>query len=236
MASKQGRQAKEQAITNLLKCTRLSREEISLLIDRFSELCQKEEGKLHRLEFRDELNRFFNITDDILMDRVFRAFDKKSTGTLKLEDYVQGIGKFLNGTTEDHVQLCFDAYDLNNDNYISREEMFQLLKSCLVKAPTEEDPDELVKELVEIVMKKMDKDHDGRVSLPDFRAAVEEEKLMLEALGKCLPDEKCKLTFQEMLRMSGGRYNSAGSVSISEQRDKEARRHQKGHQQKMMVY
>ena len=26
--------------------------------------------------------------------------------------------------------------------------------------------------------------------MPDFRAAVEEEKLMLEALGKCLPDEK----------------------------------------------
>lgn len=47
----------------------VSREEVSYLMDRFNNLCRKEEGKLHRPEFRDELNRFFNITDDILMDR-----------------------------------------------------------------------------------------------------------------------------------------------------------------------
>uniref|UniRef100_A0A0B6YQZ5 EF-hand domain-containing protein n=2 Tax=Arion vulgaris TaxID=1028688 RepID=A0A0B6YQZ5_9EUPU len=188
-------------------------------MDRFNDLCRKEEGKLHRVEFRDELNRFFNITDDILMDRVFRAFDKKSSGTLKQEDYVIGIAKFLNGTLEDQVNLCFDVYDLNNDGYIVREEMFQLLKSCLVKAPTEEDPDELVKELVDIVMKKMDHDHDGRVSLADFQAAVADDKLMLEALGKCLPDDKSKLTFQEMIKMFGdGKRSQAGSVSITEQR------------------
>ena len=33
--------------------------------------------------------------------------------------------------------------------------MFQLLKSSLVKQPTEEDPDEGVKELVELSLKKM---------------------------------------------------------------------------------
>ena len=46
-------------------------------------------------------------------------------------------------------------YDLNGDGFISREEMFQLLKNCLVKQPAEEDPDEGVKELVEITLKKM---------------------------------------------------------------------------------
>ncbi|XP_059173207.1 calaxin-like isoform X1 [Physella acuta] len=217
MASKHSRQSKEQTITNLSKITKLSKDEVNHLMERFNDLCKKEEGKLNRVEFRDELNRFFNITDDILMDRVFRAFDQKSCGTLRQEDYVVGIAKFLNGTLDDHIQLCFDVYDLNNDGYIVREEMFQLLKSCLVKAPTEEDPDELVKELVEIVMKKLDCDHDGRVSLSDFKAAVAEDKLMLEALGKCLPDEKCKITFHEMIKMfGGGRYNAAGSVTMSD--------------------
>ena len=50
---------------------------------------------------------------------------------------------------------CFTVYDLNGDGYISREEMFQLLKSSLIKQPTEEDPDEGVKELVELSLKKM---------------------------------------------------------------------------------
>ena len=47
------------------------------------------------------------------------------------------------------------VYDLNGDGYISREEMFQLLKSSLIKQPTEEDPDEGIKELVELSLKKM---------------------------------------------------------------------------------
>ena len=33
--------------------------------------------------------------------------------------------------------------------------MFQLLKHCLIKQPAEEDPDEGIKELVEITLKKM---------------------------------------------------------------------------------
>ena len=50
---------------------------------------------------------------------------------------------------------CFGIYDLNDDGYISREEMFQMLKNTMVKQPTEEDPDEGIKDIVEIMVKKM---------------------------------------------------------------------------------
>nr|CAG6016155.1 unnamed protein product [Menidia menidia] len=83
---------------------------------------------------------------------------------------------------------CFNVYDLNGDKYIAREEMFHMLKNCLIRQPTEEDPDEGVKDLVDITFKKMDCDHDGRMSFEDFETAVKEENLLLEAFGTCLPD------------------------------------------------
>ena len=46
-------------------------------------------------------------------------------------------------------------YDLNSDGYISREEMFHMLKTCMVKQTTDEDPDEGIKDLVELCIKKM---------------------------------------------------------------------------------
>lgn len=53
------------------------------------------------------------------------------------------------------ISDCFDVYDLNGDGYISREEMFHMLKDSLIRQPTEEDPDEGVKDLVDIALKKM---------------------------------------------------------------------------------
>ena len=46
-------------------------------------------------------------------------------------------------------------YDLNDDGYISREEMFQMLKNTMPKQLTEEDPDEGIKEIVEGMVKRM---------------------------------------------------------------------------------
>lgn len=42
--------------------------------------------------------------------------------------------------------------------------MFTLLRNCLIKQPQDEDPDEGVKDLVEIVLKKFDLDKDGKVN------------------------------------------------------------------------
>ncbi|CAG9837185.1 unnamed protein product [Diabrotica balteata] len=75
-----------------------------------------------------------------------------------------------------------------------------LHKNCLIKHPQEEDPDESVKDLVDIVMRKIDKDKDGKVSLEDFQNTVEEEPLLLEAFGKCLPSEESKMTFLTTLK------------------------------------
>lgn len=50
---------------------------------------------------------------------------------------------------------CFGIYDLNDDGYISREEMFQMLKNTMVRQPSEEDPDEGIKDLVETMIKRM---------------------------------------------------------------------------------
>ncbi|XP_027604892.1 EF-hand calcium-binding domain-containing protein 1 isoform X1 [Pipra filicauda] len=103
------------------------------------------------------------------------------------------------GMTDDVVldRDCFAVYDLNGDGYISREEMFQMLKDTLIKQPADEDPDEAIKDLIEIVLKKMDYDHDGKLSFADFEQAVKDENLLLEAFGPCLPDIKSRIAFEE---------------------------------------
>ena len=193
--------ADELALDKKLK---FDRNELEKLLIKFSTLCNQKQ-LIDRNQFRDLLHDAFHMTEEILMDRVFRAFDEDMDGSISMkvnfrtrlvffqqiptQDWVGGLSTFLRGALEEKTVYTFKCFDLNGDGYISREEMFQLLKHCLVKQPAEEDPDEGIKELVEITLKKMDLDHDSRLSLADFTQSVKNEELLLEAFGKCLPDD-----------------------------------------------
>jgi len=151
----------------------------------------------NRNQFREILHKTFSLTEDLLMDRVFRVFDRNSDSLIDDIEWVEGLAIFLRGDLEDKINYTFSVYDLNGDGHISREEMFQLLKTSLVRQPTEEDPDEGVKDLVELALKKIDLDHDSKISKPDFRDSVIAEPLLLEAFGPCLPDEQAAEKFLE---------------------------------------
>lgn len=73
-------------------------------------------------------------------------------------------------------------------------------RNSLVKHPQDEDPDEGVKDLVELALRKMDYDRDGKVSFHDFKAAVTDEPLLLEAFGQCLPADGACQTFLSTLQ------------------------------------
>ncbi|XP_056154659.1 calaxin [Lampris incognitus] len=152
---------------------------------------------LDRGLFRYILHNTFGMTDDMMMDGVFRAFDKDNDGLITVKEWIEGLSIFLRGTLDEKIKYCFSVYDLNGDGYISREEMFHMLKKSLIRQPTEEDPDEGTKDLVELTLKKMDHDHDSRLSYADFEMAVKEENLLLEAFGHCLPDAKNILMFEQ---------------------------------------
>lgn len=58
-----------------------------------------------------------------------------------------------------------------------------------------------MKDLVEIILRKLDIDRDGKVSLSDYTTAIKNEPLLLEAFGQCLPTEGACLTFLSTLQI-----------------------------------
>merc|ERR1712018_1125812 len=89
--------------------------------------------KMDRTMFRDILHRQFKMTDDIIMDKVFSVFDEDKDTRISADEWVKGLSMFLRGSLEDKMKFCFEVYDLNQNSYISREDMYQFLKNCMVK-------------------------------------------------------------------------------------------------------
>uniref|UniRef100_A0A7M5XGS1 EF-hand domain-containing protein n=1 Tax=Clytia hemisphaerica TaxID=252671 RepID=A0A7M5XGS1_9CNID len=140
----------------IYRSTHFSRCEVENLLNVFRvHGANQKTNKMDRTKFRTVLHNTFQMTDDILMDRIFRAFDTDNDSNISMEEWIMGLSVFLRGTLDEQARYCFNVYDLNSDGYITREEMYHMLKHSLIKQPTEEDPDEGVKDLVEIILKKM---------------------------------------------------------------------------------
>eukprot|EP01135_Chromosphaera_perkinsii_P004970 Nk52_evm14s307 gene=Nk52_evmTU14s307 len=189
--------ATKQQLDELVKSVpQFQRHELDIMLYRFKEsLAHPTHEKIDRAKFRDILYNSFEVYDSLLMDRVFRFCDKDNDNTLSFTEWVEGLAIILRGSKEEKLKFCFNVYDLNGDGYISKEEMFQMLQQqgCLVKHSNEEDPDEAIKDLVDIVLKKMDHDRDGRLSFEDYKKTAMEDDLHVEVFGQCMPsDEKIK--------------------------------------------
>ena len=115
-----------------------------------------------------------------------------------------GMNVFLLGTEREQMKFCFSIYDLTGKGIIAKEEMTTLLQRCLKLQGQEEEGEDGVKvnnnlkwweddhshsskDIIDLTLKKMDLDKDGRICFDDYVETIRTEPLLLETFGACLP-------------------------------------------------
>lgn len=132
------------------------------------------------------LHKAFGMADDALVQRIFSALDQ-ITSTVSLKKWIGAMSIFLRGTFEEQIQYCFKVYDMSEKGFIRRDQMIHLMRKFVYKHH-EEDVEEAVKDLVDIIIKKVDVDRDGMISFEDYQQTVLKKPMLLECFGQCLPD------------------------------------------------
>jgi len=78
------------------------------------------------------------------------------------------VREAIKGSDFDKSRLAFSIYDVDGDGFISREDLFSLLKSVVGQNLS----DSQIRQLVDRQMRASDSDHDGKLSFDEFQAAV----------------------------------------------------------------
>ncbi|KAJ1907000.1 Calcium-binding protein NCS-1 [Tieghemiomyces parasiticus] len=144
-------------------------------------------GTLGPNEFRKIYKQFFPFGDSTeFADYVFRVFDHNNNNQIDFKEFICALSVSCRGTLEEKIMWTFRLYDTDQDGYITYEEMLRIVEAIykmvgtMVTLPEDEDtPEKRVKKLFNL----MDKDHDGKVSLDEFKEGSAQDPSIVEALN-----------------------------------------------------
>ncbi|ODN03272.1 EF-hand calcium-binding domain-containing protein 1 [Orchesella cincta] len=158
-------------------------------------------GPLDRLRFREILHVTFCITDDVMLDLVYHAFDRDSDGVINPSEWVIGLSVMLRGDIQQLIDFVYFVYDMNGDRSLAREELTHCLKGCIYMGYgiDNDELDECERDIIEIAMRKLDVDKDSQITETDFQNACYEDPLLLQACGPCLPPDRSTAAFLALI-------------------------------------
>ena len=95
----------------LSKKTHFSQNEAEYLLTLYRKLSEGIEiDRMDRSRFREFLHNAFDMTDDILLDRIFKYFDEDNDGVISREEFILGLSVFLKGNCNYTKKNIFFLY------------------------------------------------------------------------------------------------------------------------------
>jgi len=137
----------------------------SEVVDAFKLFDRDKDGKVTREEIVDLIESLDGDSTCPHVQDLLKASDENGNGSVDLSQFMSLWASFKarigdDGDTEDDIKTAFREYDIDNDGYITKDEMVEAIERMGFVSNKEEEANKCLKE--------MDLDGDGRVSFAEF--------------------------------------------------------------------
>ncbi|NWX92175.1 NCS1 protein, partial [Nothoprocta ornata] len=167
-------------------------------------------GQLDAAGFQKIYKQFFPFGDPTKFATfVFNVFDENKDGRIEFSEFIQALSVTSRGTLDEKLRCkcpargagaahgaardallslpgAFKLYDLDNDGYITRNEMLDIVDAIYqmvgntVELPEEENTPE---KRVDRIFAMMDKNADGKLTLQEFQEGSKADPSIVQALS-----------------------------------------------------
>ncbi|KAG8238427.1 hypothetical protein J437_LFUL002884 [Ladona fulva] len=108
------------------RATRFSRKEIQFVYRAFKQECPS--GMVTEDTFKAIYAKFFPQGDSSQYAHyVFNTLDRTKSGTITFSDIMLGLSILLKGSLQERLRWAFSLYDVNDDGYVTREELAEVI-------------------------------------------------------------------------------------------------------------
>ncbi|CAH8608275.1 unnamed protein product [Dicrocoelium dendriticum] len=184
--------------------THFSCVEIEGLLRIFDKLVEKYQSPMNKIVFKDVLFNFFGLTNDLMLERVFRTMTNGKS-FMTHDDWIAGMDIYLRGSAAELAEFAFTVYDYQKRDFLSKEDIQMYLEDVIIARMPDEDVDECQTDMLDMVFVMFDQDKDGYISRKDFLKSVQIEPLLLQVLGECIPPLNTALTLDSLIKCGNER-------------------------------
>ena len=161
-------------------------------------------GRMDIEEFKKIYNRMFpSGVDDKYAEHVFRTFDANKDGHIDFREFVCSLSITSRGSLEEKLQWAFKVYDIDEDGFITRKEMLEIVKAIFKMSRqnslshhlTVSEDASTPEQRVDDIIKELDTNMDGKLSEKEF---VEGSKNNPAIVGKLLQINRRKSSIKDI--------------------------------------
>ncbi|RLN71352.1 hypothetical protein BBJ28_00016818, partial [Nothophytophthora sp. Chile5] len=175
------------ALNEMKELTNLSAYDVNDIFEFFRASADKEGSLTHAVFFRcfnkllaknGRISRDVQMKTQQLLKELFELFDTDRNGLVDVQELGAGLSILCGGSRGDKAKSMFTLYDVNQDGYISPEEMVSYLTSIFrvmfkaspdLPVKTGMAPEQLAKVTTAECFHAFDHNRDGQLSFEEFR-------------------------------------------------------------------
>ena len=173
----------EKVMDDLMEITRLSKKDVQHSWKKF--LAQYPSAVVTLEEFQLLLGNVHCPDVSIPYGKhIFRTFNTRGNDLVQFEELLLALSIFKQegDYSERRWWWAFELFDINGDKHITREELGEVLEAFFMIIQKERFFGETYEELADTVMRTLDTDSDGKITLHEFIQGVKKNWKMLNIL------------------------------------------------------